>query len=155
MALIERRAEILAPLDRVYAVSQDYAIRYEWDPFPERIEFVDDNPSELHIGSEALVNNKFGLRMRVRFVQLRPPTLAAVAMLDGPWFLEKFAGSWIFREIDVRRTEVRFRYSLRTRPRWLGWIVEPLAARYFDRVVRHRLQGLKRYCERLDPTARS
>ena len=149
MALIERRAEIAAPLDYVYAVSQDYARRYDWDPFPERIDVVAGDPQRIAIGSEVLVRNKLGLNMRVRFVQLRPPTHAAIAMVSGPWFLHKFAGSWIFQALDAQRTDARFRYSLTTHPRWLRGCIEPLAATYFDRAVRRRLQGLKAYCERM------
>ncbi|MEH6422436.1 type II toxin-antitoxin system RatA family toxin [Pseudomonas sp. CGJS7] len=148
MALIERRIEIAASADRVYAVSQDYAVRYDWDPFPERIQVVGDAAAPLAVGTLVRVRNKFGLRMLVRFVQLKPPTHAAIAMVSGPWFLRKFAGSWIFQPLDPRRTDARFRYSLSARPRWLGWAIEPLAARYFDAVVRRRLRGLKAYCER-------
>lgn len=148
MALIERQSEIAASADYVYAVSQDYAVRYDWDPFPERIEMVGDASAPLAVGSEVRVRNKFGLRMQVRFVQLKPPGVAAIAMVRGPWFLEKFAGTWIFEALDPQRTQARFRYSLRARPRWLRWAIEPLAARYFDAVVQRRLAGLKAYCER-------
>lgn len=147
MALIERRTEIAAPAHRVYAVSQDYAVRYDWDPFPERIDVLGDAAAPLAVGTEVLVRNKFGLRMQVRFVQLKPPTHAAIAMVRGPWFLEKFAGTWIFQPLGPQRTDARFRYSFGARPRWLRWAIEPLAARYFDAVVRRRLAGLKTYCE--------
>ena len=40
MANLEFHTEIHASLEKVYEISQDYAQRYEWDPFPEKIEFL-------------------------------------------------------------------------------------------------------------------
>ena len=68
MALIERSATIAAPIAQVYRASQDYAVRYEWDPFPENIHVVSGSPDELQVGTEVLVTSKLGMRMRVAFV---------------------------------------------------------------------------------------
>lgn len=86
--------------------------------------------------------------MRVAFVQLQPPTRAAVKMVQGPWFLEKFAGSWVFRAQSADITLARFRYTVVARPGLLRGLIEPLAALYFSRVVEKRLAGLKAFCER-------
>lgn len=149
MAIIERRIDIAASADRVYRVSQDYAVRYEWDPFPERIEVVTGDPDRLQVGTRVLVRSKLGMRMRVEFVQVKPPGHAAVAMVEGPWFLAKFAGSWIFEATAAQRTAARFRYVVVAAPAWARWLIEPLAARYFAAVVERRLSGLKAYCERV------
>lgn len=148
MANVESRVTISAPVDAVYRISQDYAVRYDWDPFPENISVVSGDPDALAVGTRVLVKSKLGMDMLVEFVQLMPPTRAAVKMIKGPWFLEKFAGSWIFQEgqSDLQ-TEARFRYTIIAKPRVLRLLVEPLAALYFSRVVTKRLAGLKRYCE--------
>ncbi len=148
MALIERSATIAAPIDCVYRASQDYAVRYEWDPFPERIHVVSGSPDDLKVGTQVHVASKLGMHMRVEFVQVSPPTRTAVKMIEGPWALSKFAGSWIFEALDARTTAARFRYALVTRPAWLRGVMEPVASLYFSRVVEKRLQGLKAYCER-------
>ncbi|MGL4319048.1 MAG: SRPBCC family protein [Pseudomonas sp.] len=147
MALIELRVSIAAARARVYQVSQDYAVRYEWDPFPERIEFMGELQA-VQRGARVLVIARNGLRMEVEFVQVDAPQRAAIRMLRGPFFLRLFAGSWIFHERGAQETEVVFRYQLQIK-RWaLPWLVEPLAAWYFRRAVAARLQGLKVYCER-------
>lgn len=149
MAIIERRTDIAASADRVYRVSQDYAVRYQWDPFPERIEVVSGDPDRLRVGTRVLVRSKLGMRMLVEFVQVKPPGHAAVAMVEGPWFLAKFAGSWIFEAVAPQRTAARFRYSVVAAPAGARGLIEPLAARYFASMVERRLAGLKAYCERL------
>jgi hypothetical protein len=149
MAIIERTADIAASVQQVYRASQDYAVRYQWDPFPERIEVVAGDPERLSIGTRVLVRSKLGMLMLVEFVQVKPPTHAAIVMIDRPWFLAKFAGSWVFEASATSRTAARFRYSIFVRPAFARWIIEPLAMRYFAGVVERRLAGLKAYCERL------
>ena len=148
MASVESHVTIKAPVDFVYRVSQDYAVRYDWDPFPENISVVAGDPNALAVGNQVLVKSKLGMDMLVEFVQVMPPTRAAVKMIKGPWFLEKFAGSWIFQEGQSKSlTEARFRYTITAKPKALRLLVEPLAALYFSRVVSKRLAGLKAYCE--------
>lgn len=155
MAIIERTADIAASVQQVYRASQDYAVRYQWDPFPERIEVVAGDPERLSIGTRVRVRSKLGMHMVVEFVQVKPPTHAAIVMIDGPWFLGKFAGSWVFEASAANRTAARFRYSIAARPAFARWIIEPLAMRYFAGVVERRLAGLKAYCERSSDDATS
>lgn len=147
MALIEQRVSIAAGREQVYQVSQDYAVRYEWDPFPERIEFIGE-PQAVQRGARVRVLARSGLRMDVEFVQVDAPERAAIRMLRGPFFLRLFAGSWIFHERGTKATEAVFRYQLQIKSWALPWLLEPLASWYFRRAVAARLQGLKVYCER-------
>ena len=64
-------------------------------------------------------------------------------MTRGPWFLDRFAGSWHFDEVEPGHTRVSFCYNLQFRPRWLAWLFEPILARAFARDTRRRLRGLK------------
>lgn len=151
MALIERRLLIAAPRARVYDISQDYAVRYDWDPFPEKIEFIGDLQG-LQRGARVRVIARNGLRMEVQFVQLAPPKRAAIVMTQGPFFLRQFAGSWVFQQQGPGHTLAIFRYRLEI-SRWaLPWLLEPLACWYFGRTVQARLAGLQAYCERLSDT---
>jgi hypothetical protein len=148
MAIIESRTTINAPIEHVYRVSQDYSVRYDWDPFPENISVVAGNPDSLAVGTRVQVKSKLGMGMQVEFVQVAPPTRAAVKMVQGPWFLAKFAGAWIFKaDMAGGRTEARFRYVIVAKPALLRVLIEPLAFLYFSRVVARRLAGLKAYCE--------
>ncbi|MDG9922832.1 MULTISPECIES: SRPBCC family protein [unclassified Pseudomonas] len=147
MPMIEYQLIIQAPIAQVYDVSQDYSVRYDWDPFPDHIEVVSGNSERLEIGNRVLIRSKLGMRMLVEFVQVKPCQRAAITMLEGPWFLRSFAGSWIFQEPEPGLTLTRFRYTLTTRPHWLSFVIEPIAACYFRIVVRQRLNGLKSFWE--------
>ncbi len=146
MAIIEYELTINAPHEDVYQSSQDYSVRYQWDPFPERMELL-DGATEVGIGVRTLVVAKSGLTMEVEFVQVAPPTTAAIIMIKGPIFIQSFGGSWVFRPIDGNTTKAKFRYSIKTKKWALPPISEFIAILYFKKVVAARLSGLKKFCE--------
>lgn len=148
MALVESHTTISAPIDLVYRISQDYSVRYDWDPFPEHIAVVSGEPNGPFVGTQVQIKSKLGMNMLVEFVQVMPPSRTAVKMIQGPWFLAKFAGSWIFQEASSNATTARFRYTIVAQPALLRFLLEPFAFLYFSRVVKKRLAGLKAYCER-------
>ncbi|OZG72190.1 hypothetical protein BTA51_17745 [Hahella sp. CCB-MM4] len=147
MATIEYELTINAKPDLIYQVSQDYSVRYQWDPFPEKIELL-DGATLIEKGTKAFVQAKNGLKMEVVFVQVDPPTTAAIKMTKGPFFLQSFAGSWIFKPVGADSTEARFIYSIKAKKWALPFVVDKLAGWYFWRVIKSRLSGLKSYCER-------
>jgi Polyketide cyclase / dehydrase and lipid transport len=146
MAIIEYSVDIPLPGDLVYQITQDYTVRFEWDPFPEDLVMVDGADYTPRIGRLVYIRSKLGMAMTVEFVQVNPPHNAAIKMVSGFWPLEKFVGSWIFEEIDNDNTRVRFRYLVKVR----GFIFKPLiewvAVAYFGNVTRKRILGLKGYC---------
>jgi ribosome-associated toxin RatA of RatAB toxin-antitoxin module len=144
--IIERSLIIAAPVEWVYDVSQDYSVRYEWDPFPERISLL-DGADEIEPGVKVCVKARSGLEMEVEFVQVRRPTVAAISMTKGPTIIGKFAGSWIFDDQGNGATLVRFRYLVKMKNRILHVLLAPFARLYFGRVISLRIRGLQRYCE--------
>lgn len=143
--IIERSLDVTAAASNVYRISQDYAVRYCWDPFPEKIELVGGD--SMSVGTVVRIVAKSGWRMEVKFVQLSAPSVAAVVMTKGPVFLGQFAGSWQFRARGENLTTVKFRYLIKLKKWALPWLFEKLVAIYFDRIVQQRIAGLKRYCE--------
>jgi ribosome-associated toxin RatA of RatAB toxin-antitoxin module len=129
---------IAAPADALFALTQDYTRRLEWDPFLSRAELV-GGAREAGPGVRALCVARTGLAMETEYVSFNPPGVCAIRMTRGPWFLREFAGSWRFREVEPGRTEVAFTYHLVARPRFLT----PLLRRVFARDTRKRLLGLK------------
>jgi hypothetical protein len=91
---------------------------------------------------------KSGWAMETEYVSFSPPKTTAVKMTRGPWFLNRFAGSWHFDEVGPGHTRVSFRYNLQAWPKWMAWLLVPLLARAFARDTRRRLQGLKDAVER-------
>jgi hypothetical protein len=139
--VIEARAEEL------FGLSQDYGRRLEWDPFLKEAGLV-GGARVAGVGVRARCVSRGGWAMETEYVSFQPPRVAAVEMTSGPWFLARFAGSWRFEEAGPGRTRVGFRYSLKTRPRWLAWLLEPVVGWVFARDTRGRLRALKEAVER-------
>jgi hypothetical protein len=148
MAIVEHELIIHAAPSVVYEASQDYSVRYQWDPFPDSIQLLDE-ATTIAKGVRVRIVAKSGLTMDVEFVHVSPPETAAIIMTTRPIFLESFGGSWVFRPNGPRSTKARFRYAIKMKNWTFPPVSEVLAAWYFRRVVIARLSGLKRYCERL------
>jgi hypothetical protein len=88
-----------------------------------------------------------GLKMDVEFIQLAPPTTAAIKMIKGPWVLQQFSGSWIFKPHLKDKTNAKFVYAIKTNWWSIPYLSEFLAIWYFRKIIELRMQGLKRYCE--------
>jgi ribosome-associated toxin RatA of RatAB toxin-antitoxin module len=136
-----------ASADSLFRLSQDYDRRLDWDPFLRSADLVGE-AREVGVGTRAVCVSKGGWAMETQYVSYNPPRTAAVRMTRGPWFLDHFAGSWRFEEVEPGRTRVGFRYSLRARPRGLSWLLTPILIRAFTRDTRARLLALKDAVER-------
>ena len=155
MAIIDYSVDIPLPSAVVYQISQDYSVRFAWDPFPDHLVMLDGTDYSPRIGGRVFVRSKLGMAMTVEFVQVNPPHNAAIKMVSGFWPLEKFAGSWICDVIDKNNTCVRFRYLVKVQGGIFRPIIEWAAVTYFSNVTRKRLLGLKKYCALVGQTAYS
>lgn len=138
---------IAAPVGELFALTQDYARRLQWDPFLQSAELLDGAPAP-GVGVRAYCVAHSGLGMETEYVSFNPPRTCAVKMTRGPRLLGSFAGSWRFEEVAPGRTRVGFRYYLRARPWWLSWLLTPLMGWAFARDTRKRLAALKAAVER-------
>ncbi len=139
--MIEQSVDIAAPAAELFALTQDYGRRLEWDPFLRSAEMV--GGAAPGVGARAYCVARNGLGMETEYVSYTPPRVAAVRMTRGPWVVAAFAGSWRFAETAPGRTRVGFRYNLRARPRRLSWLLTPVLAWVFARDTRRRLAALK------------
>jgi ribosome-associated toxin RatA of RatAB toxin-antitoxin module len=146
MPALEHTLRIERPAAEVYAISQDYSVRKDWDPFTRSMRFLSKKPNP-EPGVQIDVEAWNGLRMRVQYVTVRPPKRAAFRMISGPRFFTNFAGTWIFSPILNGATKARFRYSFTTTWRWLRPLLDPLVRLAFSWDTRRRLVALKHYCE--------
>jgi ribosome-associated toxin RatA of RatAB toxin-antitoxin module len=146
MPMVEGAIVIDAPAAGLFALSQDYALRRAWDPFVRDMRFL-GGATEAGQGVRVWVRAWTGLTMEVEFTGFRPPTSVAMRMRRGPWFLDRFAGTWLFKPRAAGGTEVTFRYSFTVRGRYLRPLLGPIITRVFRRDVRARLRGLKRGAE--------
>jgi hypothetical protein len=138
----EQSIVIAGSAGELFALTQDYARRLEWDPFLKSAELVsgDGTPG---VGARAYCVARSGLGMETEYVSFNPPRVTAVKMTRGPWAIASFAGSWRFEEVGPGQTRVCFRYQLQARPKWLSWLLTPLLACVLGRDTRKRLVALK------------
>jgi uncharacterized protein YndB with AHSA1/START domain len=146
MPIVECSILIDAPPARLFALSQDYALRLEWDPFLREMRFL-GGAAEARRGGRVWVRAWMGLTMEIEFTSFHPPASVAMRMCRGPWFIGRFAGTWLFKPHAGGGTEATFRYSFAARWRWLRPLLDPAVAWAFRRDVQARLRGLKRGAE--------
>ncbi|KAF0812290.1 hypothetical protein IGB42_03280 [Andreprevotia sp. IGB-42] len=144
MSIIDARCRIAAPAASAYAASQSHRLRRAWDPFTRRTDYLDGARHEA-AGVRLRITAWHGMQMEVTYVAVRPGERAAICMTRGPFFLQSFAGSWVFTPVGEQGCKVRFRYHLSAKP-WLRWL-EPIMQRYFHFETSRRLQALRHHCE--------
>ncbi len=81
--------------------------------------------------------------METEYVSFEPPSVAAVRMTRGPFFIKTFAASWRFSD-EGNATHVSFKYFLDLH-RPFGFLM-PFVLRLFHRETQQRIDGLKRFC---------
>lgn len=138
---------VRASPEALFALTQDYGRRLEWDPFLKEARLV-GGAAESAVGVRAYCVARSGLAMETEYVSFQPPRVTAVKMTRGPWIIESFAGSWRFVPEGEGATRVIFKYQVRARPRWLARLLTPILTRVFAHDVRKRLAGLKKAVER-------
>jgi ribosome-associated toxin RatA of RatAB toxin-antitoxin module len=138
----EQSIVIAASPGALFALTQDYDRRLEWDPFLKSAELL-GGIAEAGVGVRAYCVAHNGLGMETEYVSFNPPQTCAVKMTRGPRLIGSFAGTWRFEEVSPGRTRVGFRYHLRSRPCWLSWLLTPLMGWFFARDTRQRLVALK------------
>jgi ribosome-associated toxin RatA of RatAB toxin-antitoxin module len=134
--------EIAATPAQLFALTQDYTRRLDWDPFLKSAQLL-DGAQAAGVGVRACCVAHSGRAMETQYVSFNPPRTCAVKMTRGPRLLASFAGTWRFEEVSPGRTRVGFRYHLGTQPRCLSWLLTPIVARMFTRDTRKRLAALK------------
>jgi ribosome-associated toxin RatA of RatAB toxin-antitoxin module len=132
--------------DALFALSQDYAHRLEWDTYLSEARLLGQAPGAA-IGVESYCKSRSGLVMVSKYISYAPPTHAAVEMTRGPWLLRTFGGTWRFHPLGPQLTEVRFIYNFKTRPRWLAWLLEPVMGAAYRRSMARRLHAFKAWAE--------
>jgi ribosome-associated toxin RatA of RatAB toxin-antitoxin module len=138
----EQSVLIAASPEDLFALTQDYGRRLEWDPFLKSAELV-GGATSAGVGVRAYCVARNGLGMETEYVSFTPPRVTAVKMTRGPWLIDRFAGSWRFEEAALGQTRVRFCYQLTARPKWLSWLLTPILVHVFGRDTRKRLGALK------------
>ena len=138
----EASTTVAADPRTAFDLTQDYARRLTWDPFLRSATLL-DGAKRAGVGVRACCVSSGGMAMETEYVSYAPPRVAAVKMTRGPAVISEFAGTWEFTGPVQGPTTITFRYHVRSRPRWLAWLLDPIVSRWFARETRTRLAALE------------
>lgn len=144
MAVVESKQFIHAPRDEVHQVAQaldDYA---RWDASaPTMTLAVPENG--ICVGQQLRVRDRSGFNLVLEYIQVSTQS-TSVKMVSGPFFIDRFAGSWLFEDRNGI-TFARFKYVLTLKKWMLPWLTEYLAGWWLQKQTDQRLLALKTWCE--------
>ncbi|GAA4461420.1 SRPBCC family protein [Novipirellula rosea] len=133
----------------IFDLIHDYSCRLEWDPFLCEATLLNGaTTAGVGVVSRCVARNAVGgLAMDTEYVSFLRPSVAAVSMKRGPFFLRKFAAPIRQKQIENAVVRVTYRYYFEARPRVLTFIIEPIVDFVIRRETRKRLTALKSYLE--------
>jgi hypothetical protein len=154
MPIVERRQSTTGDIDDIFALSQSYALRLDWDPFIRGQRPLGD---ATHAGKGVRTEtiSRHRLRMVTEYLTFRPPTLVGMKMVEGPRMFRTFSGSWHFAEQPGGQVEVVFRYNFVCRPAWLQRLMHPIGVWYLGRDIERRVAAFCTAVERPEMIARA
>lgn len=146
MPTIEARTTVAVEPAVAFAISQTHGdLRLRWDRFIRAERLLGGAPGQGR-GVRTWTRHRWGMTMVSECVSFRPPSNTGMRMVQGPWFLERFAGGWQFRPAEGGGTRVTWRYSFACRPRWLAPIAERIGTVVLRREIRARVRGFAAGC---------
>jgi len=141
--------EIAASACEVFDLLHDYSRRLEWDPFlREAVLLNDATAAGAGVSSRCTARLAAGGSvMETKYITFTRPTVAAVKMTNGPFFLKTFAATIRHDDIGESSSRVTYHYNFTCLPRWLSPITAPIVGCVFHRETARRLQSLKEFME--------
>jgi len=134
------------PSAEVFGLLHDYSRRLEWDTLLREARLTQGHAVAAK-GATSLCVGKplFGwVGIETRYVTFSPGAIAAVEMINRPPFFASFAAS--IRHLDnAGGSLATYKFRFTARPRALGWLLEPVMARFLRYETRKRLQALAEF----------
>ncbi len=157
-AAVECSVDIAASCEEVFEVVHDYSIRLHWDTLLSKACVLDGPSAKAALGVRTLCVGRASLArlgMETVYVSFQRPSVAAVRMTRGPWFIAEFAASIRHQPLPGQipltpgspGSRVIYKLRLRTRPRLFRFLLDPILQAVFLWETRKRLAALKRFIE--------
>jgi len=136
-----------APPEVVFDAFHYHLWRERWDSLVRATRVLGGAPCP-YVG--AVTENAGGgmlrpLAMRTQFVSYQRPRLAAASMQGRAFPFTRWAASMRHQPLEDGRSLMVYSYTFETGPRWLRWLMEPLAKRVFDRQTHKRFARLQSF----------
>jgi hypothetical protein len=149
MARGQVSAVIPASSAAVFDLVHDYRRRLDWDTLLSAA-YLDDGFAAAGKGVTSVCVGRRslgGIALRTVYVSFERPKVAAVEMINAPPLFGRWAASIRHADVGGGASRITYTFSLRAKPRWLRWLVEPILLRVFHWETRKRLVALRRYFE--------
>lgn len=139
-----------APSSVVFGLLHDYDRRLEWDTLL-RSAYLDGGNSTAGKGVTSVCTDRWwlgGFAVKTIYITFRPPTLAAVKMVNAPPFFDAWAASIHHGDLSANESRITYEFHFTAKPRPLRFILEPVMSTIFIWETRKRLRALRRYLSR-------
>lgn len=130
--------------EEAFDYTQGYDKRLNWDTFLKKAELLGGAIS-ADKGVKAYCIAKNGLGMETEYISYNRPRTTAIKMTRGPYLFKSFLGSWRFKELEDKYTEVIFQYSFQLR--FPFNLASLLIKSNLEKNIRQRLSDLKESIE--------
>ncbi|KPX43371.1 Uncharacterized protein ALO68_03030 [Pseudomonas syringae pv. helianthi] len=74
-------------------------------------------------------------------------------MIEPQGFFQEWATSMHHKDLGNDTSELNYTFSMRLRPRWLGWMLNPVVNTLFEIETRRRFAAMPKYLEKRRSTA--
>ena len=141
--------DIQSASEDVFDLIHDYPRRLEWDPFLREARLLNGaKTAEVGASSRCTARRTIGgAAMDTVYITFSRPTIAAVSMTCGPWFLKSFAASIRQDCNNDGVVRVTYRYNFKAFPSYFSWLIEPIVHRVLHSETSRRLLALKQFIE--------
>lgn len=136
---------IAASSDEVFDLVHDYSRRLTWDTLL-RAAYLDDGFTQAGKGATSVCVGRRSLgslALKTVYVSFERPKVAAVKLVNSPWFFATWAASIRHAEVSPGRSRITYTYQFTARPRLLRWLLEPVMALVFRWETKKRLLALR------------
>ncbi len=140
----EVSAIIPASSQQVFDLLHDYKRRLEWDTLLQAA-YLEDGHVLAAKGVTAVCVGRAslgGLVIKTVYVTFERPRLAAVKMVNTPPFFQSWAASIHHEDVSANESRITYKFHFRTRPQFLGFILDRLIKKVFVWETKKRLRGL-------------
>jgi hypothetical protein len=124
----------------------DYSSRLEWDTLLREARFTRGH-KVAGVGATTVCVGRpmFGLiGIETTYVTFNPGVIAAVSMINRPPFFDSFAAS-IRHQDTPYGSSVTYKFTFKSRPRFLRWLMEPVMLVFLRHETKRRLMALSRH----------
>jgi Polyketide cyclase / dehydrase and lipid transport len=145
MAHGEVSAIIPAPSADVFDLVHDYDRRLSWDTLL-RAAYLDDGFTRAEKGATSVCVGRRslgGLAFKTVYVSFQRPKVAAVKLVNTPWFFAAWAASIRHADLEPGQSRITYTFQFTAKPRPLRWLLEPFMLLAFRWETTKRLHALR------------